>query len=116
MRLWIDDERDPKDYLIDDQNEIKWIREPFEAQKTIFIEYAKEIIDLHLDQHLGSSKIKGSDILHKVFYRLKTFQSLKRIYLHSSDDQVVKKLILEYQEKFKQENIELIDAPYRDHD
>lgn len=117
MKLWIDDIRNPERFLGKEKAEgVVWKNEAWSARIYLFKEVNEDIETLYLDNFLGDHQITGESMLGTLAFRIKKFPKLKQIYLHSSDDRVVARCIEKYKEKFAENDIELIDAPYREHD
>lgn len=113
MNLWIDDLRDPKGYLNEEElKNVIWKNEAWNARKTLFQDLKDEIEILYLDNFLGDKTITGEKILGMLSFKLKRFPNLKVVNLHSSDHSVVKRLLDQYTEKFKEHNIVLKKSDY----
>lgn len=113
MKVWIDDERKPKDYLSEkDAESVIWIKEIREALN-LFLKKSEEIEVLYLDYYMDSPVIFGSEF---VFYAKrggkKMFPNLKSIYLHSNDDDAIDEL-MELAPNLENQGISLEVAPYR---
>ena len=113
MKVWIDDERNPKDYLSEKESEgVIWVKAIREALN-LFLKNSAEIEVLYLDYYMDDSFLFGSEF---VFYAKrggkKMFPNLKAIYLHSNDDDVIDDL-MQHEEEFKAMGMSLVIAPYR---
>lgn len=113
MKIWIDDERDPKDYLSEKEaGSVIWIKEIREALNLV-LNNSAEVEVLYLDYYMDSPVIFGSEF---VFYAKrggkKMFPNLKTIYLHSNDDDAIDDL-MEYAAHLENHGISLEVAPYR---
>ncbi len=113
MKVWIDDERNPKDYLSEKESEgVIWVKAIREALN-LFLKNSAEIEVLYLDYYMDSPVIFGSEF---VFYAKrggkKMFPNLKAIYLHSNDDDVIDEL-MELAPNLENQGINLKVAPYR---
>lgn len=113
MKIWIDDERNPKDYLSEKEAEsVIWIKEIREALNLVLNKSA-EVEVLYLDYYMDSPVILGSEF---VFYAKrggkKMFPNLKTIYLHSNDDDAIDEL-MEFAPSLELHGISLEVAPYR---
>lgn len=114
MNLWIDDLRDPKNYLNEEElKNVIWKNEAWSARKTLFHEMKSEIEVLYLDNFLGDRTITGEKILGMLSFKLKNFPNLKVVNLHSSDHGVVERLLEQYADKFKKHNIILKKSDYK---
>lgn len=117
MKLWIDDIRNPEHFLGEEGAEgVVWKNEAWSARKFLFMEVNQEVEILYLDNFLGDRSITGEKIISKLSYRIKDFPKLKIVYLHSSDDNVVSRILENYKDRFNKAGVELVDAPYREHD
>lgn len=110
--LWIDDLRNPVDVLGLPAGNIVWKKEAWEARNYLFHEAAPVLEKLYLDHNLDSMDIDGEDLIAMVAFRLEMFPCLKAVYLHSSDDEAVEKM-LSYKPHFDKRDIDLLVAPYR---
>lgn len=113
-RLWIDDMRKAERYL-DNVDGVVSESDARLARKLV-IESEDTVEIIYLDNFLGHPSITGEHIMDRINYRIERFKNLKTIYLHSSDDKVVARTIERHKESFKAHGIDVIDAPYRDHD
>jgi hypothetical protein len=113
-RLWIDDMRKAEHYL-DNVDGVVSESDARLARKLV-IENEDTVEIIYLDNFLGHPSITGEHIMGRINYRLDKFKNLKKIYLHSSDDKVVARTLERHKESFKAHGIDVIDAPYRDHD
>lgn len=111
--VFVDDLRDPKQFLGDKCPEgIVWIKTYPEAIDYLFANEGK-IVELHLDQYLGHDPIHlGSNLLELVHSYMAfddQFALIKRIYLHSSDRGIIDGLIRMHGDFFKERDVELIN-------
>ena len=112
MKVWIDDERNPKDYLSEKEAEcVIWIKEIREALN-LFLKNSAEIEVLYLDYYMDSPVIFGSEFVYYAMRGNKMFPNLKTIYLHSSDELAIDEL-MELAPNLKNRGISLEVAPYR---
>lgn len=108
MRVFVDDLRDPNLYLSKDiKNNVVWLKEAWKAKEFIFGEKSKEIEVLHLDNNLGDPDLDGEDLVSMIYFHIEMFPKLKSVLLHSSDQDVISKILEAFKEPFSQNNIEL---------
>ncbi|SOK59246.1 hypothetical protein [Yersinia phage fHe-Yen9-03] len=113
MKVYIDDIRDPKKYLTPEQADgIVWIKEAWNA-RNFLVEHESVIEVLHLDNYLDDEFITGTDIFFMVAGETiwgdrSEWANLKTIYLHSSDTDVIEKL-MKYKDELQTAGVELID-------
>lgn len=122
MKVWIDDERDPKDHLKNENiNEIIHIKEIRKALNFVIHEKSNEIETLYLDNWMDENILTGHFLLHEVLMTIKyemnennvrVFPKLKKIYLHSSDEDAVCNELDNLSEEFQKFGIELKKADY----
>lgn len=114
-QLWIDDLRDPMQYLGRASKDVMWKFEAWDARDYLFNEDIASTLEiLYLDNHLDDDDITGEDLLSMVAFRANMFPCLKIIYLHSSDNEAVMRMLKNYSNMLKEANIQLVEAPYRD--
>lgn len=113
MEVWVDDLRDPKRFIGEHAEKVLWLKEARPAINYLLKEVSDQVEVLYLDHFLGDRTFTGESIVSKISYRLDNFTKLKTIYLHSSDDAVVEKVLSRFKEKFENAGIELLEAPYR---
>lgn len=114
MKVYVDDIRDPKNYLTPELAEgIVWLKEAWEA-RNFLVDNQAEIEVLHLDNYLGDSHITGKDLFFMVAGETmwggrEEWANLKQIYLHSSDEDIVEELMENYAEPLLKAGVELIN-------
>lgn len=118
VKLWIDDQRDPENYLNKKQLEnVVWIKKIREA---LFVVLDDEVDpnaeEIFLDHYMDEEHLTGLTLLNDLYWSLKSKcivrESLKKIHLHSSEGSIVKKALNDYQEKYKELGIDLVKANY----
>lgn len=114
-KLWIDDIRKAENFLGKDAEGVVSMSEARSARKYL-VDNAETIEVLYLDNFLGHQTITGENIMEKIRYRLQFFKKLKTIYLHSSDNSVVARILERHKEHFKEHGVDVVDAPYREND
>lgn len=118
MNVYIDDIRDPKNYLSPELSEgIVWIKEWWEAKKFL-IEHAAEIEVIHFDHYMDEPMFTGADLFQMVvgdciWGDKEEWVNLKQIYLHSSDEDIVEDLCSIYGAELKDAGVELINNSQR---
>jgi len=110
--LWIDDLRDPSKILPNFSDKVVWKKEAWEARNYLFRDAAPMLEVLYLDNNLGDADVSGEDLLSFVAFRLERYPNLKQVYLHSSDDVAIERM-LSYKSHFDKANVALDVAPYR---
>ena len=114
-QLWIDDLRDPMRYLGPASKDVMWKYEAWDARSYLFSDEVASVLEvLYLDNHLDDDDITGEDLLAMVAFRTEMFPCLKTVYLHSSDDEAVARMLRNYGSLLEKENIQLVEAPYRE--
>ncbi|AQW88960.1 hypothetical protein FDH34_gp485 [Serratia phage BF] len=114
MKVFIDDIRDPKNYLTPEQADgIIWIKEWWSA-KRFLIDHAAEIEVIHFDHYMDEPTLTGKDLFFMVagdcmWGGKETWIKLQKIYLHSSDVDMVEELVEEYSTELAESGVELID-------
>lgn len=108
MNIWIDDLRDPTLHLPNDINKnIIWLKSAFEAKNFLFSDNTQKIETLYFDNELGDPDIKGEDLICFLWLHIDDFTSLKQVYLHSSDNIVVFKILKLYKNNFESKGIKM---------
>lgn len=116
-QLWIDDLRDPMRYLGPASKDVMWKCEAWDARGYLFSDEVASVLEvLYLDNHLDDDDITGEDLLAMVAFRTEMFPCLKTVYLHSSDNDAVARMLRNYSSMLEEVNIQLVEAPYREKD
>lgn len=115
MIVYIDDIRNPAYFL--PGVEVVWLKEWWEA-RNFLVDHQAEITEIHFDNQMGDiDNHTGIELFHMVaFERMWNANSedsewvnVTKIYLHSSDTDVVENAIDLYGEKLRAVGIELIN-------
>ena len=113
--FWIDDLRDPKYSLDGERLEgVVWETDARRGRDRLMSEINNSVEVVYLDNFLGNRTITGEGILAKMSYKLEKgiFPNLKKVYLHTSDNEVLKRCLSLYKERFERNGIELLEADY----
>lgn len=118
MKVYIDDIRDPQKYLTPEQAAgIIWIKEWWEARNFLFKNEA-QIEEIHFDNYLNDpDNHTGMEIFLMVLFERawgkgsdsEEFVNLKRIYLHSSDNDIITEAMETYADEIEKSGIEVIN-------
>lgn len=115
MKVFIDDERDPKEVLGENNVEnIIWIKDAWEA-KNFLLKNESEIEEIHFDHYLGDNILTGgllfSDLVAAdcLYDKGRRWNKLKKVYLHSSNMDIVEDFLDIFEEDLKKIGIELIN-------
>ena len=112
MIVYIDDIRDPARFL--PGVEVVWIKEFWEARNFIF-DHNTEITEIHFDNQLDDPNYTGMDIFTMVAFdcmwgdKNQDWPVLSKIYLHTSDRDVILDAIEKYGDGLKAAGVELIN-------
>lgn len=113
MKYWIDDRRDPKDSLGKESEQVVWLKEIIPAIHEVE-DNASEVEVLYLDHYMDSDHIFGSELIMIVLCMGKeTFPKLEKIYLHTSENTIIKRLVDKYSKRLADMGIQLLEAKYR---
>ena len=112
MNVYIDDLRDPAKYLSPElAKDIVWIKKWWDAKNFLFDNHDK-IEVIHFDHYMDERHHTGGDLLEMVYFgKLYSdeFPLLKTVYLHSSDETTVERLIERFNVKFIKHGVEMIN-------
>lgn len=113
MNIFLDDIRNPENLLTTEQMEnLKVFRCPREAL-IFFKEHHHEIEVIHLDHYLDNDRFTGGDVLERIYrekvLRGNKWNKLQTIYLHSSDETIINRLIKKFGTELEQSGVILIN-------
>lgn len=95
LLLWLDDLRDPKDFIDTDVfKKVLWAK-TFSEAISVLEDYSDNITHISLDNDLGEDK-EGNDVLNFVEELLHSGElpNLREVYVHSHNPSAVDKMML----------------------
>lgn len=117
MKVYIDDLRDPNKYLSTELADgIVWIKKWWDARNFLNDNHDK-IEVIHFDHYMDERHHTGGDLLEMVYFHKVhgdgDYPALKTVYLHSSDETIVERLIERFKVKFAEHGVEMVNNSQR---